>query len=71
MCAALKPPSLDVHRAASRLPNFRIRRSATKRPPATPGGREGGLQVYLTLLSNGVASTQSVGVSQKGKSEHP
>ena len=27
--------------------------------------------VYLTLLSNGVASTQSVGVSQKGKSEHP
>ena len=28
-------------------------------------------QMYLTLMSNGVASTQSVGVSQKGKSEHP
>ena len=39
MCAALKPPSLDVHRAACRLPNFRIRRSATERPPANPRGR--------------------------------
>ena len=41
---ALIPLSLDVHRAASRLPNFRIRRSATERPPATPSGREEGLQ---------------------------
>ena len=39
MSAALKPPSLRVYRAASRLPNFRIRRSATERPPASPSGR--------------------------------
>ena len=27
--------------------------------------------LYLTLLSNGVASTQSVGKGWKGKSKHP
>ena len=42
MGAALNPLSLDVHRAACRLPNFRIRRSATERPPASPSGREAG-----------------------------
>ena len=43
MCAALKPPSLYVHRAACRLPNFRIRRSATVngRPRAPAAVREG------------------------------